>query len=191
MDFRDIASDIFAAGQEYDRGEPDRLKRHRQLDPESGELLWITVLASRPNSILEIGTGSGVSTMYLADAARQLGRRVTTVDIVTHEDVVANLERAGVANVVDRLVRDAGELLPTLPAKSIDFLFLDAERSLYMNYLPHIIDVLNSGAVLFVDNALRPSREEIAPFLEVVAAHSEMRGSQFDIGHGVEIFVKR
>jgi len=187
---RTVGRQIWVRGQEDDRREPDRLKRHRQLDPDSADLVWVLVLAARPARVLEIGTGSGVSTIHLADAARRVGARVTTVDRVAHPDVVANLARAGVGDVVDRVVQDAGAFLRGAAREGVDLLFLDAERSEYVGYLPDLLDVLAPGATLVVDNLLRPAPDELTAFVEAVRQHPAMSGVPVDIGHGLYLAVK-
>lgn len=189
-DPRAVAHEVWTLGHEFDLNERDRLKRHRQLDPDSADLLWILTLASRPKRILEIGTGSGISTIHLADAARRIGSVLTTVDNVVHPQVVQNLASAGVTSVVDRIVQDAGAYLRTCRRAVVDFMFLDAERSEYLSYLPDLVEVLAAGATLLVDNLLRPAPDEIAPFISAVSEQPNMAGVAVDAGHGLQIFVK-
>src|SRR5215472_10446630 len=78
---RDYLDRLHADGVVFDEREQDRRRRRRNLEPDSANLLWILSAAMGARVILEIGTSNGYSTLWLADAARQSGGRVTSVDI--------------------------------------------------------------------------------------------------------------
>src|SRR3990170_6014160 len=64
--------------REREQGTP-RAERLRQVTPEVGRFLHTLVLATRPRSIVEIGTSGGYSTVWLATAARAGGASVATL----------------------------------------------------------------------------------------------------------------
>src|SRR6185295_18411283 len=66
---RAIAAELLAASRSHDAEQDDRLARYRNLEPESAELLAVLVRAANPNTVLELGTSNGYSTLWLADAA--------------------------------------------------------------------------------------------------------------------------
>ncbi len=65
-----IIDDLMVAAEEHDAAQADRLDRWRVLEPDAGRLLWFLVQALPARTIVEIGTSRGVSTLWLADAAR-------------------------------------------------------------------------------------------------------------------------
>src|SRR6187401_197012 len=73
------------------------------VGPEVGWFLHSLILARRPARILELGTSYGYSTLFLADAARQAGATLITMDLADYKqaEARANIERAGLAEVVD------------------------------------------------------------------------------------------
>src|ERR1700742_827553 len=93
---RAIAAEVFAAGRDHDAGQPDRLRRLRNVEPETAELLGVLVRATRSRRVLEVGTSNGHSTLCLADAAEAVGGHVETLDIDPRrtEQALANLARA-------------------------------------------------------------------------------------------------
>ncbi len=61
-----------------------RQERLRQVTPDVGRFLHTLVLATRPGSILEVGTSGGYSTVWLATAARAVGgMRMETPVLIT------------------------------------------------------------------------------------------------------------
>lgn len=76
-----LLDDLYARGRVHDAGQADRLHRWRNLEPETARLLAVLVRALPPRRMLELGTSNGYSTIWLADAARAVGVRLTSVDI--------------------------------------------------------------------------------------------------------------
>jgi predicted O-methyltransferase YrrM len=181
---RSVLDELYAAGASHDAAEPDRLRRRRNLESDAAELLALTSRIAGARRVVEIGTSNGVSTIWLADAARTVGGRVTSVDTQEWPDIQSNLDRAGVASTVDRVIADGGDYLAGLADGSVDLLFLDAERVEYSSWWPHPIRVLRAGGVLAVDNVLSHP-DEVAPFLALVATDRDIVATTVAIGKGL------
>ena len=181
---RDLLTDLYADGVAHDEREPDRLRRRRNLEPDSAELLALVVRAAGARRIVEIGTSNGYSTIWLADAAADTGGNVVTVDVEEWPGVRDNLDRAGVAATVDFLLSDGGAYLAGLADASVDLLFLDAERVEYPGWWPHPVRVLRTGGVLAVDNVLSHP-DEVAEFLGLVGADGRFVGTTAAVGKGL------
>src|SRR5216117_707600 len=95
------------------------------ITPDTGRLLWIMVGSTRASRILEVGTSNAYSTIWLADAARATGGRVTTLELNPAKVQLAreNLARAGLADRVEVLEGRAVDSLGTRPGP-FDFAFL-------------------------------------------------------------------
>lgn len=78
---RILLAELFEAGAAHDAAEPDRLRRLRNLEPATAELLTLVLRIAGARDVVEIGTSNGYSAIWLADAARDTGGRVTTVDV--------------------------------------------------------------------------------------------------------------
>jgi predicted O-methyltransferase YrrM len=158
---RVIAAEVFAAGRDYDAGQPDRLSRLRNVEPETAELLAVLVRATRSRRILEVGTSNGHSTLWLADAAEAVGGHVETLDIDPRrtEAARANLERAELSAIAECRTIGAAQALAEYPDAAWDFVFLDAERPEYSGYWPNLRRALAPGAALAIDNAISHESE--------------------------------
>ena len=117
--------------ERHDAGEREqdtpRAERLRQVTPEVGRFLHTLVLATRPRSIVEIGTSGGYSTVWLATAARALAASVVTLEIdpAKVRRATASLREAGVDGVATIVEGDAFTYLRER-REPIDFVFLDA-----------------------------------------------------------------
>ena len=119
--------------------------------PNQGKLLHLLVLMCGAQTVLEVGTLGGYSTIWLARAAA----RVITLEIDPHHAAVAraNLDAAGVTNV-EILVGPALSSLATL-TDPIDFAFIDADKANNPRYVEHALRLSHSGTVIVIDNTVR------------------------------------
>ena len=160
------------------------------ITPETGRLLWILVRSARATRILEVGTSNAYSTIWLADAARATGGRVTTLELNPAKVKLAreNLARAGLADRVEVLEGRAVDSLGTLPGP-LDFVFLDADRGNYLTYLELVVPRLVPGGLLVADN-VSSHAQELHDYLARVKSHPALLSVTVPVGKGEEISFK-
>jgi predicted O-methyltransferase YrrM len=187
-----IIDDLVRTAEEHDATKADRLERWRVLEPDAGRFLWFLTQAVGARSIVEIGTSRGVSTLWLADAARATGGHVVSID--TDADAQrharATVAEAGLDGLVTFRVADGGQALAGLADGALDLLFLDAERTEYPGWWPHPARVLRPGGVLVADNATSHPAE-IAPLRELIAADPALTTTTIDVGKGELLALRR
>ena len=127
--------------------------------PNQAVLLGLIARATGARRILEIGTLGGYSTIALARALPAGGRLVTLERDPHHAAVArANLEHAGVADVVDLRLGPALETLPRMAAAGeppFDFVFVDADKPSNVDYFEWALRLGRAGTVIVVDNVVR------------------------------------
>jgi predicted O-methyltransferase YrrM len=116
--------------------------------------------------IVEFGTSLGVSTIYAAAAARDTGGAVigSELEPSKRERAIANLEEAGLADLVDVRLGDALETLRGVPGP-IDLLLLDGWKELYLPILRLLEPKLRTGSVVLADN-IKTFRRALAPYVD-------------------------
>jgi predicted O-methyltransferase YrrM len=122
--------------------------------PESdGQLLHDLVVKGGYTRALEIGTSTGRSGIWIALALSKTGGKLTTIDIDPgrHSEAVRNFKDAGVAAFIDARLADAHELVPTLDGP-FDFVFIDADKEWYTNYVKAVIPKLAVGGCIAAHN---------------------------------------
>jgi predicted O-methyltransferase YrrM len=122
--------------------------------PESdGQLLHDLVIKGGYTRALEIGTSTGRSGIWIAWALSKTGGRLITVDIDEgrHREAVQNFKEAGVAAFIDARLADAHELVPRLDGP-FDFVFIDADKEWYTNYVKAVIPKLTIGGCIAAHN---------------------------------------
>jgi len=186
---RAVADELLTASREHDAAQEDRVARYRNLEPESAELLGVLVRATVPETIVELGTSNGYSTIWLADAAEAVGAQLVSVEIDAARTAEArgNLERAGLT--ADLRTQDAGALLRDAPDGAWDFVFLDAERPAYAGYWPDLLRALAPGALLVIDNVISHA-EQVEQVTALIEAEPTVTSALVPIGAGLRVVVK-
>ena len=122
---------------------------------EMGNLLKVLLLLKQPQKILEVGTAVGYSSILMSENMPEKCT-ITTIENYDKRIPVArnNFKRAGKENVITLIEGDALEVLKTLEGP-YDFIFMDAAKGQYINYLPDIKRILRKGGLLISDNILQ------------------------------------
>ncbi|MFK5958889.1 MAG: O-methyltransferase [Lutibacter sp.] len=130
-----------------------------------GRLLAMISKLIQPLNILEIGTYTGYSALCLAEGIQKKG---TLITIDKNEELESfakkYIDKSPYKNQIKQLVGNAIEIIPDLNEK-FDLVFIDADKSNYVNYFNLIIDKMNSGGVILSDNVLWSGKvvEEVNP----------------------------
>ena len=154
-----------------------------------GKFLEFLARISGAKRILEIGTLGGYSTIWLARALPPDGR-IVTLELDHHHAMVAreNLTNAGVLDRVDLIVGPAIESLQALTDKHTapyDFIFIDADKESYPEYLLSALKLSRPGTVIVADNVVREGKvvepecddqrvQGVRRFTELLAAESRL-----------------
>jgi len=119
-----------------------------------GRLLSLISKMIRPKRILEIGTFTGYATLCLAEGLQADGK-ITTID---RNEELAYLpkkyfEKSEFSKQIEMKIGNALEILDELD-EDFDLVFIDADKSNYLNYFEKIIGKMSSGSVILADNVL-------------------------------------
>jgi predicted O-methyltransferase YrrM len=171
-----------------DRSEDWRDRQLLAVGPETGRLINIIARSLETPNILEIGTSYGYSGIWLAEAARASGGRLTTLELKDYKSAYARdmATKAGLADHVDFKVGDAVQLIGSLP-RGIDFVLLDLWKDLYVPCLEAFYPLLNPGAVIVADNILYPGGEPVKRYVSAVRAKPGITSVLLPVGAGIEV----
>src|SRR5262249_31014176 len=154
------------------------------ITPDTGRLLSILIRSTRATRIVEVGTSNAYSTIWLADAARETGGRVTTLELNPDKVAMArgNLGRAGLADRVEIRQGRAADTLASLPG-SFDFVFLDADRGNYLTYLELVLAKVVPRGLIVADNVTSHA-DELAAYLARVKSDPALFSVTVPVGKG-------
>jgi len=130
-----------------------------QVSPPQGKLLHLLAKSIGATAILEFGTLGGYSTIWLARALPDDGHLITLeADSAYAAVAAANIERAGLGDVVDLRVGVALDTLPELAdedAGPFDLTFIDADKEHSPEYFAWALDRSRPGGLIVADNVVR------------------------------------
>ena len=128
---------------------------HLNVTTREGRVMRQLTEATGAKRVVEIGTSSGYSTIWLALGARASGGKVFTHEIDPEKIKIAsaNFKKAGVDDVITIIEGDAHETLkqhsiPSGKREPIDLLFLDAEKKGYIDYLEKLLPLIRPGGLI-------------------------------------------
>jgi predicted O-methyltransferase YrrM len=126
------------------------------IGPGGGAALRFLAAATDARAVVEVGTGAGVSGLWLLRGMRP-GGVLTTVDKDPEHQRAARqaFSEAGIPSGRARLiVGNALEVLPRLADGGYDLVFVDAAKTEYADYLTEALRLLRPGGVVAFDNVL-------------------------------------
>ncbi len=142
-----------------------RMRRLREVPLEVGRFLAILAASAPPGRWVEIGTSAGYSTLWLALAARETGRRVTTFEILEWKVELAR-ETFAVAEVEDVVELVHADVRAGLQdVEGVSFAFLDSEKEDYLELYELVVPKLVPGGLLVADN-VADFHDEVQPMLD-------------------------
>jgi len=171
--------------------------------PESIRFIEVLLKIKPAEKILEVGTAIGYSAIIMAKAS---GGEVTTIELSDDAYRKANefISRSDVADKINVIHGDANEVLPDLEG-SFDFIFVDAAKGQYNDFLPHCMRLLKKGGVLVSDNILYKGMtatdellthrkitivKRLRSYIETLKESKELSTAIIPIGDGIALSFK-
>ncbi len=152
---------------------------------EDGQALHHLVLKNGFKRLLEVGTSTGHSAIWLGWAAAKTGGRLTTIEIdpTRHAEALRNFKLAGVDAYIDARLANAHDLVKQLPGPW-DLVFQDADKNWYLNYWNDLKGKIAAKGCYTADNVLRPEAREVTQFVEAARRDPAFRTRIDDLGSG-------
>lgn len=160
----------------------------------------------QPKRILELGCAIGYSAILMSEYMPK-DCKITTIENYDKRIPIATeyINRSVRKADINLIFGDALEEVPKLE-KGFDFVFMDAAKAQYINFLPPVLEVMNKGGILIADNVLqegdlveskftvtrrnRTIHKRIREFLYEVKNNEQLTTSVIPIGDGITLSVK-
>jgi caffeoyl-CoA O-methyltransferase len=163
-------------------------QRTRNVERQTGRWLALLVRATNARELLEIGSSNGVSTIWLAAAARQNGGQVIGTEILPERVAEANrnLAEAGLDGVARVVAGEARATVASLPGP-FDLVFIDAEKDDYVDHFAAVVDRVEIGGLILADNVIS---HDLSAYQAMLRSRSDVETVTVPIDRGVEFTVK-
>lgn len=128
---------------------PGMLSGHLQ-----GSTLAMFVALVQAKNILEIGTYTGYSAIWMAKAMHE-GGKLHTIDKNEELETMVRkyFEKAEVTDKIELHIGNALEIIPTL-SETFDLVYIDADKENYLNYYEMVIEKIRKCGLIIADNVL-------------------------------------
>lgn len=175
------------------------------VQPSTEQLIVTLLKLKKPKRVLEIGSAVGYSAILMADNLPEDSHIITIERYKKHADIaIDNIFATGNEKKIQLIEGEAIEVLQWLDGE-FDFIFLDAAKAQYIEFLPHILRLLSKDGVLLSDNILYHGMVEdddkiirrkitivkkLHKYLEEITSTDKLTTSIIPIGDGVALSVK-
>ncbi len=174
---------------------------------EMQSFLRTMVRIKKPMRILEVGTAIGFSALLMRECMPE-GAHITTIENYQKRIPIAreNFRRAGAQEQITLLEGDAAQVLKKLE-ESFDFIFMDAAKGQYLNFLPEVLRLLDKDGILITDNIFqdgeiiqsryaverrdRTIHKRMREYLYTLKHHEALETSLIPLGDGISLSVKK
>jgi predicted O-methyltransferase YrrM len=154
---------------------------------DTGRFLSTIVTAMQASRILEIGTGYGYATLWMALAQPRMGKIWTAEPDVARSDVALSyFRRAEEDDYIEIFNSPAHELLENFPQRNLDIALVTAGQSDYRDYLDLLIPMLKLSGLAIFDNVL-----DDAAFARHFLSHPALDATILPLGAGTAIGARR
>ncbi len=163
---------------------------------DNAQLLALLIKSVNARRVLEVGTSNGYSTLWFARALEEIapgGGQVVAIEFDAGRAALAreNFAKAGLDHVVTLLQGDARSLIAGLPAEPFfDFVFLDAEKSEYADYLRAALPLVRPGGLIVGDDT-QSLRAEMTAYVELAFSHPGLESVEVPIDDGIIVSRKQ
>jgi predicted O-methyltransferase YrrM len=143
--------------------------------------------------VLEVGTSNGYSALWFARALSETSgvagsdAKVITIEFDSGRAAIAreNIRRAGLENIITLLEGDARELIPQQAGSGpFDFVFLDADKPQYADYLRAALPLTRVGGILVGDDTLS-LRDQMPAYIALAHGHPDLETVELSIDDGI------
>jgi predicted O-methyltransferase YrrM len=174
------------------------------IGPGGGAVLRLLAAATGARHVVEIGTGAGVSGLYLMAGMADDGQLIS-IDIEGehHRAAKEAFTQAEIPSTRYRLINgSAPEVLPRMREETYDLVFVDADKSSYLVYFEHALRMLRPGGVMAFDNALwhdrvadpaqrDPDTTALRELGKVIRGNDRLVPALLPVGDGLLVAAKR
>jgi caffeoyl-CoA O-methyltransferase len=162
------------------------------VSEEDGRFLRLMVATKGVKHALEIGGASGYSAIWIGLGLRETGGKLVTIeyDPTRAKELAANIQRAGLSDIVQVIPGDAFEQIPKVSG-TFDFVFLDAWKKDYKRFLDLVFPRLDKGGLFLAHNVVN-KRSEMGDFLDAIQKNPALLTTIVSpSGEGMSVSLKR
>jgi len=162
------------------------------IPPEDGRLLRLLVETGGAKQVVEIGTSNGYSGIWTCLGLAGTGGKLITHEIDAQRASLAreNFKRAGVDTIATLVEGDAHKEVARIQG-AVDFLFLDADKEGYADYLKQLLPKVRPGGLVLAHN-VGSHAQALADYFKAVTTSPDLDTAFVNMqGSGISMTLKK
>ena len=165
---------------------------------QTGNFISMLIKATGAKNVLELGTSNGYSAIWLADALRHTGGKLTTIEFWDKRQSVAkeNFKICKVDSLIEPLLGSALAILDEMGSEvkqgtrePFDFIFIDANKLEYIEYFHKIDPLLKFGGIIAADNTISHAKK-VEPYIKALEEHPNYQNQMLNFEAGLFLSYK-
>jgi predicted O-methyltransferase YrrM len=170
-------------------------EQYWNIPREAAELIYFLGKIIKAKKVLEIGTSSGYSGIWLANLVKLEGGKLYTIESHPGRFALAaeNFDKAGISEFIEQVRGHAPQVLKEVAGimeGEFDLVFLDATKREHVAYFQEINGLLKSGGLIIADNILS-HQEKMLEYVDYVNKNEAFLSEIVPIGTGLMISLKK
>jgi len=162
------------------------------VSEEDGRFLRVLVGSIGAKQVLEIGAASGYSAIWMGMGLRETGGKLVTIefDAVRAKEAAANVQRAGLSDIVQVIAGDAFKEIPKVQGP-FDLVFLDAWKPDYKKFFEMVFPRVTPGGLFLAHNVIN-KKNDMLDFLTLIETHPQALTTTVSPGYeGISMTYKK
>ena len=187
--------------EKYELENPDSVPGREKMlaiTRDIGIFYNILLRSNKTKKVLEIGTSTGYSTIWFAEAIRENpGAKIITIEQEEKkiQRATENFQKTGVSPIIEIKKGIAIDVLKEIVKEieePFDFVFIDADKEKCAEYFDLVLPIVRTGGIIGIDNILKPERfaTYMIPFVNHVKIIPNVRSVTIPIDNGELICTK-
>ena len=164
----------------------NKIKRLWNIPQETAELLHAFIKIKEPKYILEIGTSNGFSTFWLSLAAETCDAVVDTIEVDVDRFKMAERNLENRTNIIQHWGK-AELVIPKLLSK-YDFVFIDAGKINYVDYIKLLLNKMSNKAIIIADNVIS-HKNTVTEYLDFIESSELFDSVTLSIDSGLNVAI--
>lgn len=136
---------------------------------QSANFINMLIKLMNAKQVLEIGTSNGYSGLWIADALKETGGHLTTIEFWEKRQCIAreNFKECGLSDIATFKIGPAYEIIKEEIKDRFDLVFMDANKGEYIKYFEAVHPLVKKGGVILADNVTSHAKK-VQPFIDAI-----------------------
>lgn len=159
---------------------------------QTGNFINMLIKVMGAKKVLELGTSNGYSGLWIAEALKQTGGHLTTVEFWEKRQCLAReyFEKCSFSDIATFKIGSAYDVVKNEIHDEFDLVFIDANKQEYIRFFEAVHPLLKKGGIILADN-ITSHAEKVKPFVEAISNHPEYQVQILDLPDGLLMAYKK